>query len=262
MPIAFSDGNGRAFMGHEQCPGGHRFGPAIRDCFLLHFVIRGKGRLQTEDGEFLLEQGEGFFIIPGEVTTYTADPDDPWEYLWVGVGAAKENEAVLRRHGLEAGVHCFVYRDKDEVIPYLKRLTTETTLYNYEQAQGAFYMLMSTVAVDERELAAKGDRYLQMSYDYMENAYSDSLTVESLAEHLNVSRSYLYRIFKSGLGISPQRAILNFRLEKASLLVEKGGISLTEIALSCGFCDLSHFSKAYKERYRCRPKAEQGKSRE
>ncbi|MBQ8381857.1 MAG: helix-turn-helix domain-containing protein [Clostridia bacterium] len=262
MPIAFSDGNGRAFMGHQQCPCWHRFGPAIRDHFLLHFIIKGKGKLQTEDGEFALEQGEGFFIIPGEVTTYTADPDDPWEYLWVGVGATKENEAVLRRHGLESGVHCFVYRDKDELIPYLKRLTVETTLYNYEQAQGAFYLLMSTVDEEPVERMDKGHRYLQMSYDYMENAYSDSLTVESLAEHLNVSRSYLYRIFKSGLGISPQRAILNFRLEKAALLVEKGGISLTEIALSCGFCDLSHFSKAYKERYRSRPKAEQGKSRE
>jgi len=71
-----------------------------------------------------------------------------------------------------------------------------------------------------------------------------------------MSRSYLYRIFKQNLGISPQRAILNFRLEKASMLVERGGIPLTEIALSCGFYDLSHFSKAYKERYEQYPKAE------
>lgn len=262
MPIKFSEGNGRAFMGHEQCLSGHRFGPAIRDCFLLHFVIRGKGRLQTEDGEFLLEEGEGFLIFPGAVTTYIADADDPWEYLWVGVGATKEMEGELRRHGLEAGVHCFVYRDRDEIIPYLKGLTANTTLYNYDQAQGAFYLLMSTVTAVEGESSAKGDRYLQMCYDYMENAYSDSLTVESLAEHLSVSRSYLYRIFKAGLGISPQRAILDFRLEKAAMLVEKGTISLTEIALSCGFCDLSHFSKAYKEKYNCRPKAEQGKMRE
>lgn len=262
MPITFSDGNGRAFMGHAACEPSHRYGPAIRDCFLLHFIIKGKGRLQTEDGEFELEQGEGFFIIPGEVTTYTADAADPWEYLWVGVGATKEMEGVLRRHGLESGVHCFVYRDKDDLIPYLKQLTEENTLYNYEQAQGAFYLLMSTVEEEPAGRVDKGDRYLQMCYDYMENAYSDSLTVESLAAHLNVSRSYLYRIFKAGLGISPQRAILNFRLEKAALLVEKGGISLTEIALSCGFCDLSHFSKAYKERYHCRPKSEQGKLRE
>ncbi len=262
MPTVFSDGNGRAFMGYEQCEEGHRFGPAIRDCFLLHFILSGQGRLQTEEGEFHLEEGEGFFISPGEVTTYIADADRPWAYFWVGVGATKENEAVLRRHGLENGTHCFVYRDRNDLLPYFKQLLSGKTLYDFEQAQGAFYLLMSTIGTVGGDPLPKGDRYLQLCYDYMENHYSESLTVEALADHLNVSRSYLYRIFKSGLGISPQRAILNFRLEKAALLVEKGGISLTEIALSCGFCDLSHFSKAYKERYRARPKAEQGKIRD
>lgn len=249
----------RAFMGHERCESGHRFGPAIRDCFLLHFVIRGKGKLLTEEGEFSLDAGEGFLIHPGEVTTYIADGDDPWEYLWVGVGATKENEMLLRRHGLETGVHCFVYRDEREVIPYLKEYIENGTLYQYEYALGSFYLLMSTVEEVGSEHSAKGDRYLQMCYDYMENVYSEELTVERLAAHLNVSRSYLYRIFKSALGISPQRAILDFRLEKAAQLIEKGNISLTEIALSCGFCDLSHFSKAYKDKYNHRPKSGKGK---
>lgn len=262
MPMKFSDGNGRAFMGHQVCPAGHRFGPAIRDCFLLHFVIRGKGSLQTEDGEFHLEEGEGFLIFPGEVTTYTADSKEPWEYLWVGVGAEKEMENILGRHGLEKGVHCFLYHDQNNVISYLRGLTEQNTLYDYERALGAFYLLMSTVAVEEVRRNAKSDSYLQMCYDYMENAYSDSLTVESMAEQLSVSRSYLYRIFKQELGISPQRAILNFRLEKAAMLMEKSRASLTEIALSCGFCDLSHFSKAYKEKYHTRPKTEKRKRTE
>lgn len=250
----------RAFMGHEQCEPCHRFGPAIRDCFLIHFVIRGKGRLITEEGAFSLDAGEGFCIHPGEVTTYIADAEDPWEYLWVGVGATKENEQLLRRHGLETGVHCFVYRDTREVIPYLKGYIENATLYDYEYAQGALYLLLSTVEEVRWEHSTKGDRYLQMCYDYMENVYGEELTVERLATHLNVSRSYLYRIFKSELGISPQRAILDFRLEKAAQLMEKGNISLTEIALSCGFCDLSHFSKAYKDKYSHRPKSGKGKT--
>ena len=256
MAIRFSDGNGRAFIGHQICSAGHRFGPAIRDCFLLHFVIRGKGRLQTEDGEFLLEEGEGFLIFPGEVTTYTADDEDPWEYVWVGVDATNDTENLLYRHGMEKGVHCFVYKDTADVIPYLRGLTPNRGTFNYEMAMGMFYLLVNTIVTEEHAATAKGDSYLQRCYDYMENTYADSLTVEALAEHLNISRSYLYRIFKQELGISPQRAILNFRLEKAALLMEKSRASLTEIALSCGFCDLAHFSKAYKDKYNVRPKAE------
>ena len=260
MAIRFSDGNGRAFMGHQSCPSGHRFGPAIRDVFLLHFVIRGKGTLHTENGDFTLEEGEGFLIFPEEVTTYTADEQEPWEYIWVGVDAEKETESVLYRHGLEKGVHCFLYQDPDGVLPYLRGLTANRTLYDYEKAMGAFYLLMGTVAAEEQSAQAKSDSYLQRCYDYMENAYAEQLTVEGLASHLNISRSYLYRIFKQELGLSPQRAILNFRLEKAAMLMEKSRASLTDIALSCGFCDLSHFSKAYKEKYRVRPGGE-GKKR-
>ena len=250
----------RAFIGHEYCISGHRYGPAIRDCYLIHFVIRGTGRLITEEGEFSLDGGEGFLIHPGEVTTYIADDADPWEYLWVGVGATKEHELMLRRHGLESGVHCFVYRDEREVLPYLKTNVEDSVLYRNEYAQGAFYLLLSTVEEVESGHRSKGDHYLQMCYDYMENVYGEDLTVERLASHLNVSRSYLYRVFKAELGVSPQRAILEFRLEKAARLIEKGNISLTEIALSCGFCDLSHFSKAYKEKYGIRPKVEKSRA--
>lgn len=256
MSMRFSEGNGRAFVGHQACAPGHRYGPAIRDCFLLHFVIRGKGCFQTEDGEFFLEEGEGFLIFPGEVTTYTAHSDDPWEYIWVGVDATGENENLLRRHGLEKNVHCFVYKDLMGVIPFLRDLTANQQSYDYEKAMGALYLLINLVESEEHAAVAQKDGYLQRCYDYMESNYSDSLTVEALAEHLNISRSYLYRIFKQELGISPQRAILNFRLEKAALLMEKSRASLTEIALSCGFCDLAHFSKAYKDKYNVRPKAE------
>lgn len=242
-----------AFLGHESCRSGHRFGPAIREYFLLHFVVRGKGRLSAPSGEYTLEKGDGFFISPGEVTTYAADADDPWEYLWVGVGATNETEEILRRHGLEPGVNFFVYRDEAGVIPFLTGLITNFQLNDYELAMGAFYLMMASIAMEKDEQTE--ERRLQRCYDYMEKNYSDELTVEAMAEHLNVSRSYLYRIFKQNLGISPRRAILNFRLDKASLLVERGGIPLTEIALSCGFYDLSHFSKAYKERYKQYPKS-------
>lgn len=242
----------RAFLGHEFCQKGHIFGPAVRELFLLHFVLKGKGVLQTSDGLYALEEGEGFLISPGEVCTYMADSESPWEYLWAGVGATKETEEVLRRHDLEPGAHCFVFRDRNNIIPLLVELAkqrnrTSYEFTDYDQAMGAFYLLMGTIETDA-EKHSEG-RYLQKCYDYMENRYADQLTVEAMASSLHVSRSYLYRIFKQNLGISPQRAIINFRLEKASQLLERGEISLTEVALSCGFCDLSHFSKAYKARF-------------
>lgn len=70
--------------GHEQCPSGHLFGPASREHFLFHYVLKGKGTLLCPDssGELkkhVIRENEGFLIFPGCVTTYFADADEPWD---------------------------------------------------------------------------------------------------------------------------------------------------------------------------------------
>ena len=70
--------------GEEACVPGHSFGPAIRNYTLIHYVLRGKGTLYARGGTFPVRAGQIFVILPGEVTTYTADADDPWYYRWIG----------------------------------------------------------------------------------------------------------------------------------------------------------------------------------
>ena len=67
--------------GVEACAPGHSFGPAVREYFLLHYVVRGKGIFRRGKREYTLQAGEIFVIRPGEVTYYEADMRDPWEYM-------------------------------------------------------------------------------------------------------------------------------------------------------------------------------------
>ena len=59
--------------GREDCAPSHKFGPHIRNYYLIHFVISGKGTFSTDRGEYALGKGEAFIIKPGEVTVYQAD---------------------------------------------------------------------------------------------------------------------------------------------------------------------------------------------
>ena len=70
------------FAGEETCENGHSFGPYIREHYLLHFCLSGKGVLQDKSGEHAVKAGEFFIIRPGEVTLYTADEEEPWHYVW------------------------------------------------------------------------------------------------------------------------------------------------------------------------------------
>ena len=81
--------------GVEACAPGHSFGPAVREYFLLHYVVRGKGIFRRGKREYTLQAGEIFVIRPGEVTYYEADMRDPWEYMWAGFDCAPPFAALL-----------------------------------------------------------------------------------------------------------------------------------------------------------------------
>ena len=85
--------------GREACEPGHAFGPARRSHFLFHYIISGRGLLMTTDEkgiktDYRLSGGEGFLIFPGQVNTYVADLDDPWEYISTTPGSTSGSSST------------------------------------------------------------------------------------------------------------------------------------------------------------------------
>ena len=79
--------------GWEACAPLHSFGPSVRNHYLFHYIISGRGWLDStnRDGKthkHHLSQDQGFLICPQQVTTYCADKSDPWKYVWLEIGRA------------------------------------------------------------------------------------------------------------------------------------------------------------------------------
>lgn len=68
------------FCGRQKCPSLYSFGPAVRECYLLHFCLDGCGDFYANDQHYHLEKGQGFLICPNELTFYQADEAHPWTY--------------------------------------------------------------------------------------------------------------------------------------------------------------------------------------
>ena len=88
-------------VGYEKCQSGHRFGPSLRDNYIVHFVISGKGRYTVNDTTHHLGTGDFFLIRPNELVDYEADAEDPWEYYWIGFSGTKVKE-ILHTNGIGA----------------------------------------------------------------------------------------------------------------------------------------------------------------
>ena len=93
--------------GWEQCAPLHSFGPFVRNHFLFHYVISGRGFLDSTapDGvtrRYDLGADQGFLICPGQVNTYCADKDQPWKYVWLEFDGLRVREYLTAGWSLTA----------------------------------------------------------------------------------------------------------------------------------------------------------------
>ncbi|RCW68487.1 helix-turn-helix domain-containing protein [Pseudorhodoferax soli] len=61
------------------------------------------------------------------------------------------------------------------------------------------------------------------------------------------------RLFKRHAGVSPQRFVLEARLDKAKHMLMGGSANVTTAAIACGFTNISHFSDAFRRRWLVSP---------
>jgi len=73
----------------------------------------------------------------------------------------------------------------------------------------------------------------------------EDISLSRLASECNLSARHFARAFRQSTGLSPHRWLMQYRIERARQLLAAPGLSLTEIALTCGFADQSHFTRAF-----------------
>lgn len=77
--------------------------------------------------------------------------------------------------------------------------------------------------------------------------------METLSRTFAMSSSKLRSNFKKVFGMPPYQYVLTERLNEAYRLLESSSRSLTDIALTLGFNDQSHFTKSFKKTFNCLP---------
>lgn len=247
------------FCGYARCEPLHSYGPAMRSHYLLHYIVDGKGTYQTGERKFQLEAGEGFLIEPDSLVYYQADGKEPWSYLWIGF-SGKRAEEYLEDLGLNSRQLTFRSQKGQE----LKRLVLEmmgcsdgsvTSRFRQQSLLYGFFSILSENAVDRgRSEPSKENFYMERAVTFIRNRYSSNIKVADIARHLCVDRSYLYKLFKNTLDMSPQEFLTEVRLSRAKELLSAAKLSVEQVALSCGYRDTLVFSKAFKRSTGMAPK--------
>jgi len=86
-----------------------------------------------------------------------------------------------------------------------------------------------------------------------EEIANTELDIAKIAALLFTSRSRLFYKVKALTGMTPQKYIMEYRLERAEALLREGKYSVTEISEMTGFVNASHFSTKFKKKYGIAP---------
>lgn len=242
------------YCGMSQCEPGHSFGPAMRDHFVIHYIIHGKGTLTIGQNKYHLGAGQGFLLCPNVVSHYKADLDDPWEYAWVGFHGLNA-ATYLSEAGLSEENAIFTYNRGDTLKNCLTEMVNAYDNYKYGsnlRLQSLLYMLLSELVESASENAQKErlplqQRYIQKAVSYIQMNYMEAeLTVSSLSSYVGLDRSYLCSLFKKYLSLSPQTYISKYRINIACELLKTTAYPISEITHMVGYKDPVVFQKFFK----------------
>lgn len=87
---------------------------------------------------------------------------------------------------------------------------------------------------------------IQHTLAYIDEHYTEDLSVSEIAEQMNLSVSRLCHVFKDFMGISLWNYVITRRIQKAQSLL-KSGVSITATCYECGFQDYSHFIRSFSK---------------
>ncbi|WP_455136574.1 AraC family transcriptional regulator [Thermophilibacter sp.] len=251
--------------GRERCEPGHAFGPARRSHYLFHYVIAGRGTLMAEDDaggrtDHHVMGGEGFLIFPDQVNTYVADLADPWEYVWVEFEGLRVKES-LELVGLTRSAPIYRARStelRDQMAEQMRFLVTHRDASPLELVGHTFLfldLLLRSVEQPAESERRQADLHVQAAVEFIKQHYGDDVSVEDIARHAGLNRSYFGKVFKAATGRSPQQYLIGYRMTKAAELLKVTTLSVGEVGRAVGYPNQLHFSRAFKGVHGMSPRA-------
>lgn len=231
--------------GIMQCRPGYRYGPMVRPFYLVHYVLSGKGIFYKDEGAYPVKAGEFFMILPGEVTSYEADREDPWKYLWLYF----EGETAKRLENLESPVGPLPRAMFDDLIAAGNNSFSEWGGVTEEYIAAILHRMIAEIFIHR----SPHSHHARRAETYIRTRYSDpDLSVEGIAAALSLDRHHLARLFKARYGMTMREYLINTRIHRAAELLREGH-SVTETTALCGYTDLPNFSKMFRRHFGVSP---------
>jgi AraC-like DNA-binding protein len=114
---------------------------------------------------------------------------------------------------------------------------------------------IEAVLTRRRALGTATQRLVRRAVAYIEQHHSEAITRDEIARHVAISPDYLTDCFGQELGITPITYLNRCRIHKARELLERSDRTVTDVAMTVGFSEVSHFTRTFHRDVGVSPRA-------
>lgn len=217
----------------------------IQKFYTLHIILEGSGTVKVKDKVYKASKGDMFFIPPGVNLCYYPEEKDQWKYAWFEF-LGQNSTLYCEKMGFVNETYVKRCRGFENIVLELGRIFTSrirNSVIGYYDVLSVFFKILdiNIRKSDTQTMVDTVVTYINCNYGNTE------LSVPEICDRLNISHSYLCRIFKSAYNCSVKSYITRVRINEACRLLETTDLSVKEIAYSVGFSDYVHFMKTFKK---------------
>lgn len=244
----------------------HRVALHWHDFYELVHVTGGRASHRVNGVEHDLAPGSTFLLTPADFHEITALSREPLTYVNVVIDPWLVHERFDDLVPAAVARGARMLSPAPELAPDFRRLLVESRL----DPPGATQLMQAVVECLLIELSRRrgeepetppADRSFREHADvrkavlFVDHHFREPLTLAGVAAQAHLSPNYFSERFREVTGTSFQSYLQQRRLTFAQSLLASTRLGVTEVCRAAGFNNLSHFGRAYRNRYGVSPTA-------
>lgn len=239
-------------LGHFYCDKNYFTRRKGYNSFLLIYTVNGKGYAHYRDKKYELTKGKILLMNCYDYQEYYTDKKDLWEIKWIHFNGSSSEEyynIIYKKYGpvIDMGENASTLSNINKIM----QLLSESDMQFEVKASNIIVNMLTEIILttaDNQFSSSQRINSLDMNViiDFVENNYSDNISLEDMAVTVCSSKYHFCRNFKKITGYSPYEYLVKYRINKAKSILEQTDMPIGEIAITVGFESTSNFIQTFK----------------
>lgn len=218
--------------------------------YLLLYTEGGNACLQYHNKTYHLKSGDFFFIDCMEYQYYFVESNQNWDCRFAHIYGPEiirqyytifvQNTGNALHLPISSKIPKYITRIIECYNPPTKNSDLISTSYILQ-------LLTEAILNSEAPTTVQKPTLIQDIAQYINDHYTENLTIAVLAQKFNVSHSYFPKQFKEQIGVTPSDYLCQIRIQNAKKLLRYSDAPIYHIAENVGISNVSYFIKLFKK---------------